>query len=637
MQNAVIVKNIILDGDLDLNYTELAVPLFFEEVTFGGALTMMGAHFKGLHFHTCSINGFTADSVQVDGDISIMYGTKSMGGLRLAGAKISKDFFVNDVEINQPNGHAINLNGCKVDGSVVFNTAKLKGELNLIRSAVGGEFTCQNLSIQNTGSGTSGVALIADGAHIDGPVTFFNHVSCTGEMRFYQAHVGGDFFLNGIHIMNEAQRALSLDGIQIQGGLRVVSQSAATKPVASRTQEQQQPVQTEKDMKTEPSVIKGEVVLIRADVAGDVDLSGTHISNPRMIALNADGIKVVGDFSMALNFHADGQVKLEGAAIGNNLFCDAAVFNNPGLVAFNCRGTKVTGAIMMQNGFSIRGTAIFYATSNDSYFVWKDAKDVSTAKLDLRFAKTKTFIDDQKSWPEEILLRGFDYGEIVFAHDDNRLPTLGHPQEGTAAARLKWLKKQPPPVVDPQPFEQLAKSFSRAGYESEAEDIMIAKNSARGEEAAFGTKQWFWYRVLGKFIGYGYRPFTAFLVSLFVIIMGAFFFRAAQKHDLIVPIKDCVYPSDHVPAADQPRWNLPAHYARFHSLAYSFEAFAPLVRFDQCESWGLSEDARMPINFGWKTFEISGRTIRMYLWVHIVLGWVLTSLWVGALTGVTKS
>ena len=78
-------------------------------------------------------------------------------------------------------------------------------------------------------------------------------------------------------------------------------------------------------------------------------------------------------------------------------------------------------------------------------------------------------------------------------------------------------------------------------------------------------------------------------------------------------------------------------YPKFNALVYSLESFTPLLKLDQSANWtpNANRGAHLPHMASWTV--TTGDLLRIYLWIHIITGWVLTSLWVGALTGLVKS
>jgi len=84
------------------------------------------------------------------------------------------------------------------------------------------------------------------------------------------------------------------------------------------------------------------------------------------------------------------------------------------------------------------------------------------------------------------------------------------------------------------------------------------------------------------------------------------------------------------------RLDIPIDYPKLNCLIYSLETFTPLLQLDQGTNWRPNANRGKPR----RILRIkcnSGALLRTYLWIHIIAGWVLTSLWVGAITGLVKS
>jgi hypothetical protein len=73
-----------------------------------------------------------------------------------------------------------------------------------------------------------------------------------------------------------------------------------------------------------------------------------------------------------------------------------------------------------------------------------------------------------------------------------------------------------------------------------------------------------------------------------------------------------------VPTGDEP-------YTKFCAFIYSLETFVPLVKLEMAEYWIPDPNRR------------AGSIFRVYLWIQILLGWVLTTLLVAAFTGIIKN
>ena len=82
-------------------------------------------------------------------------------------------------------------------------------------------------------------------------------------------------------------------------------------------------------------------------------------------------------------------------------------------------------------------------------------------------------------------------------------------------------------------------------------------------------------------------------------------------------------------------------YPKFNAFVYSAETFVPLLKLGIGEHWSPNAHLGAPLPLGMLAFlgfpRTWGSLLRYYLWFHIITGWVLTTLWVGGLTGLVKT
>ena len=183
------------------------------------------------------------------------------------------------------------------------------------------------------------------------------------------------------------------------------------------------------------------------------------------------------------------------------------------------------------------------------------------------------------------------------------------------------------------------------GRDEDRRKILIKKNETQAKRLSWiSSPEWLWYGVFGKLIGYGYRPWNAFYMSLAVIGIGWLFFRLGFDSNLMTPTDD----KANVAASNQAQQISKVRtskvidtYPKFNAFVYSMETFVPLLKLGIGEHWTPNPHQGLQIPVGWLGLigfpRTTGSLLRYYLWFHIIIGWVLTTLWVGGLTGLVKT
>jgi hypothetical protein len=349
---------------------------------------------------------------------------------------------------------------------------------------------------------------------------------------------------------------------------------------------------------------------------------GQFLSRGATPALNVNGAKIDKSVLLRWDFKAEGGVDLTGATIQGNLECDGGQFINEGAMpALNADSAKIDASVFLREGMTVEGRVHFAYADVTHDFQWRGVKSPQKAILDLGFAKVGRLWNDKNSWPNKgnLSLGGFVYDEI----DNSASPN--------ADMQLGWLHRQPQIPFLSQPYEQLAGVLSKRGLKEDARKVMIEKNKDYAAHLHW-RPAWLWYGFFGKIIGYGYSPWRAFWISLFVIGIGSFLFNAGYKSKLLTPLDKRVY------VEREEKFHLSELYPRFNALVYSVETFVPLLKLGTSEYWAPNHTRHHgSLKVGNLVLPLSGRFLRYYLWFHIIAGWVLTSLWVGGLTGLVKT
>lgn len=424
--------------------------------------------------------------------------------------------------------------------------------------------------------------------------------------------------------------------------------------------------------------ISGSVVFYGVDALGGVDFSDATIGkdfeiheaifrDDQNIAFDAHGCSIAGSVDLRGGCKVEGEANFNSTKIGRNLECAGAEFANPDGMALDADNIKIEGNAFLRSilnekgevllGFKIDGKISLVRADIAKALVWTNVLRSEKSILDLQLAKVGTLDDDERSWParECLLLDGFTYERF-----DPDAPS-------SITSRMEWLHRQPRSEFFPQPYLQLASVYRKMDEDGVAKQVMVRKNQDFGRLLGIRSKviqsiapkgwwnrilgkavgichallspEWWWYNFFGKLIGYGYEPWNAFIISLIFVTFGWGVFHICFSHEIISPTEEHAFSKDS--SARKSRLNgtriYSENYPKFNAFVYSLESFVPLVKLDQSEHWrpNAYRGTRLKI---WRVhLPTTGSLLRAYLWFHIITGWVLTSLWVGGLTGLVRT
>jgi hypothetical protein len=87
------------------------------------------------------------------------------------------------------------------------------------------------------------------------------------------------------------------------------------------------------------------------------------------------------------------------------------------------------------------------------------------------------------------------------------------------------------------------------------------------------------------------------------------------------------------------RWTngLRETYPKFNAFIYSLETFVPLVKLEVGQYWIPNANRGVEFHIGKVVHFTTGGLLRAYFWLHILLGWIFTTIWVGGFTGLLKT
>ena len=385
------------------------------------------------------------------------------------------------------------------------------------------------------------------GARIDGKVDLAWE-KIQFPLRMFKCFFKGTLILNRCGL-----RSLQLQGSRVEGSPEFGGTALAGDGLT-----------VEKDIRlTDGFQADGGVWLREAAIGGSVDCEHGYFNNPKEIAINLKDAKT-GPIYLNNGFVARGEVRLSGATIDGSLDCNGGKFFNFRAKALDANSAKIAGSVFLGNGFITDGTVLFLAASIGNVFeLGSDGprqNAILDGQLDLQDARARTLLNEELSNPRENHLHGF-----VFNLIDSRAPL-------TAGTQLKWLRLHSGYKVEAQPYEQMASVLRSMGLQEDAVEVMIAKNQELGQQAC-GIQDYLWYRLFGPSIGFGYKPWNAFYVSIIVILIGYSLFKLGKHFQIVTPTKADEYERHQ------------ELYPKFNAFIYSLETFVPLVRLGLGEYW----------------------------------------------------
>lgn len=383
-----------------------------------------------------------------------------------------------------------------------------------------------------------------------------------------------------------------------------------------------------------------------------LNLSGSRLEK----GLAADRIKITGDLFCQYGFHADGEIRLPGAEIGGSVSFIAASLSNRGNRALNADGVKISGNLFCRENFKIIGHADFTAASVEKWFHWKPAQ--WTGLLRLPHAHAGQWADNWRGdgWRnDDTPVEGVTKLDIdAFVYD----ALADDKTDKDAASRIAWVRKsQTGRKFVPGPYETLAKALRAAGDEDGANAVAYAKRADRAKARKHKLGRRIGDVILGAVVGYGYKPWRGLMWLIGLLVFGFIVFRAAAPmteggNGIIKPAVPIVF-DNNLGRCEADLWHpgmacetfidkieplethriyyfLPIEYTPFSPFWYALDTLIPLVDLGQETAWSPSPIDQSIIKDFW------GWAVLIYLYAHIIMGWVLTTLTVVALTGVIK-
>jgi hypothetical protein len=625
-----------------------------------GSLDLTGAHVKSVAGPALDLGDAT-----IEGSLFLIADSAGrrpliQGRIDMGSARISGQLLIRSAALQKSSTTPIDSG---------YSTSRIRGSaVSAPRLSVGAETTLEgmctvvgglDLAMSDMGSLSihDGCSLQADGhtaldlthAEFRSGLTFEPGVEVRGTLRLAGAHIRGDLSLQGVRLKAPEHAALTASStapIPDPGNL----------PTRAGSRDQTGYTLAADGVQVAGNVLlnggfasAGALRLSGADIGGSLICGGAQLNgrDENGFALVADEVRVGGSVLLNEDFSSAGAVRLPGANVVRGLVCSGAQLNGQDDegVALRIGGIRVSG-IYLNDGFTATGT-IWLESANIRGSVHlapdKPANGVTgleaahaeiagtlswnpTAQVggivSLQGAAAGQLIDDWGSgrtnafWPTggRLRLNGFVYGRF------------GGAEPATVEQRLGWIRSQYPPnarttaaPIATQPYEQLAAVYRRAGQDTEARRVAIARRSDLRKYGNLSPLNKIGNWLLDKSIKYGYQTWRAVagLGSLYLIVLVLSIL--AQHHDLITPIGNIagLHPG---PVATRCTGNYPC----FYPAGYAIDTVIPIINVHQAAYWG--PNGNVPWGWTW----VAGT------WIATGLGWALVTLLVAGYTGLAR-
>lgn len=511
---------------------------------------------------------------------SILLHEPYVGALTHRGVRIKGAWFTEAIDLsNSTLTKPVALDGCRFDKKVNLQGLETRYWISFVGSSFNGNLYMNHLQVVGSlyldqGGRFHGVdlsgAIIGDvlamrgSTFIDtldmnklqvGTNLLMNEGASFQSVKLSGTIVGGEFDMKGSNF----DGTLLMTGLLVHGSLFMEEASFASVDLRGAR-------------------IDGQVIMVGSKFSDTLDMGGLQVGD----ALVLQQAQVSKAREIDLTF----------AKIDSNLDISGST-----LPSLNLTGTQIKGEFRL-------------GSNQHPPVKWRDG-----AKLTLRNTEVGTLQDrlDRDAWPKELELDGFTYSHLGGMAGDGASDLTGR----DVGWFKEWLTKQQ--LYSPQPYEQLAGLFRKAGQTQKAVAILYESKERERTEKASGL-DWLWLTLLKIFIGYGYQTISR--ITLWVIIftgIGTIMLRVSRHNPFnsvfentpaVIPHQLYNYFSCNVTRTVEIYLPL---------IAYSFDRFLPIIRLRY---------------YHYSKIDLRGG-VAYYFYFHQFMGFFLASLLIASLTGLT--
>jgi hypothetical protein len=311
VESGVRLTNAVITGGLDFEGCSVAYPLILSRVRImagsRGAFVIRDARVKRVSLQDCQLQGsFVADRCQLENGL-LLAGGAIEGPFTARGAQVDGAIAFEGTRLGDGRD-SLKANGLRLSGPLILRRAKLKGDVQLVRSQLG-------------------AGVYAEEAVVEGRNCGFDAES---------ARIYGDFLATGAQISN----GLRLANVRLRGrfdgkGLTVSGKETA---IAAAS------VNIGQGLNLVDARIKGEIAVDGAEIGKGFTAEGIEVEGSST-AISAGGISVAGNWDMA-RAKLVGALNFPGADVRGQLrMTEARIFGAE--LAIRGDGAQIRGGCYM--------------------------------------------------------------------------------------------------------------------------------------------------------------------------------------------------------------------------------------------------------------------------------------------------
>jgi hypothetical protein len=472
-----------ITGPLDLSYARIEPAITLHDCVFDQPIVLTEARLGSLTLDGSEFPGIEAPNLEVNSDLGLSR-VRSSRTVNLTGAHLHRDVRLRGAHLSCGDDQEVALaaDHLTVDGSVTCDGGfEAAGTVTMAAARVNGAVRLDGARI--TADGPQKVAFYGDGMSVGHDFTA-EGLTAEGEVRLIDVSIASTLELRGARLANGSGVVLRLDRAEISSSLYCDNGFTAVG-----------------DITAIGAHVKGSVYLNRAELGRPRPGSGAEGPRETGVALRLVRAKIDGDLGGWDSFVAHGTIDLSRLSV-------AGEFN---LVTTDLMGYPTAADL-----------------TNGRFATLAIGGEPPTGLLDFTKAKTDFFRDGPAHREKgAIVLDEFEYNSIQMTHV-------------TLEQRKQWLlrameasKRKPGGDNDgylPQPYDQLAEAYRRAGNDYDARRIQLAKYRQRNHATSW--RRWYiklWNMVQDAAIGYGYAPGRTLILLLAVYVFGVLLFRYGAR------------------------------------------------------------------------------------------------------------